>query len=97
MCGHSRLHTSLISFAVNTPNAPCLVDPNDLLQFQQVIIVSQVTRVSEAYLKEDVKDVVITIPSYYTHSERSAIVAGAASTVTRDVIIAPFHLCPCSR
>ena len=36
----------------------------------------QVVRVSEAYLKEDVKDVVITIPSYYTHVERSAIVAG---------------------
>ncbi len=36
----------------------------------------KVTRVSEAYLKEDVKDVVITIPSYYTHAERSAIVAG---------------------
>ena len=41
-----------------------------------VHLASQVVRVSEAYLKEDVKDVVITIPSYYTHVERSAIVAG---------------------
>lgn len=41
------------------------------------LTIVQVTRVSEAYLKEDVKDVVITIPSYYTHVERSAIVAGS--------------------
>ena len=46
----------------------------------------QVVRVSEAYLKEDVKDVVITIPSYYTHVERSAIVAGD----TLLIPISPF-------
>ena len=58
---------------VNSANSSESFAPEELV----ASILRHVVRVAEAYLKEDVKDVVITIPSYFTHVERSAIAAAA--------------------